>query len=139
LFSRETNQSLRDLQIKYQQSQFESKESHLKYINLFIIIIDRFFFLSRIQNDLESAHKEIQIHQTELSRLRQQLSQTEQNRLDVQNEFEQTKQQYRQLEKQLSEKDESKKNLDLLVNQYRQQLTNEKELRISKTKRNLFI
>ncbi len=92
-------------------------------------------FFSRIQNDLESARKEIQIHQNELSHLRQQLSQIEQNRIQLQNEFERTKQQCRQLERQIFEKDESKKNVDLLIDQYRQQLTNEKELRLSNLKK----
>ncbi|CAF0764701.1 unnamed protein product [Rotaria sp. Silwood1] len=109
----ETNKSLRDFQIKYQQVQLESKESNTK-----------------IQNDLEAARKEIQINQNELSRLHQQVSQIEQTRLQLQNELEQVKQRCRQLEQQISDKDESKRNADLLINQYRQQLTNEKELRI---------
>ncbi|CAF0992035.1 unnamed protein product [Rotaria sordida] len=109
----ETNKSLRDFQIKYQQLQLESKESHTK-----------------TQNDLEAARKEIQIHQNELSRLHQQISQIEHIRLQLQNELEQTKQQCRQLEQKILDKDESKKNVDLLIDQYRQQLTNEKELRI---------
>ncbi len=75
----------------------------------------------RTQNDLEAARKEIQLQQTELSRLREQLSQKEQIHL--------------QLETQLIDKDESKKNGDLLTDQYRQQLTNEKELRTSKNKK----
>ncbi len=75
----------------------------------------------RTQNDLEAARKEIQLQQTELSRLREQLSQKEQIHL--------------QLETQLIDKDESKKNDDLLTDQYRQQLTNEKELRTSKNKK----
>jgi hypothetical protein len=77
--------------------------------------------LFRTQNDLEAARKEIQLQQTELSRLREQLSQKEQIHL--------------QLETQLIDKDESKKNGDLLTDQYRQQLTNEKELRTSKNKK----
>jgi hypothetical protein len=77
--------------------------------------------LFRTQNDLEAARKEIQLQQTELSRLREQLSQKEQIHL--------------QLETQLIDKDESKKNDDLLTDQYRQQLTNEKELRTSKNKK----
>ncbi len=129
-FSSETNQSLRDFQVKYQQSQFESRESHIKYENLLIKII--IYLFSRLKNDLESSRKGIELHQNELSHLRQQLSQTEQNRIELQNEFEQTKHQCRQYERQISEKDESKKNLDILIDQYRQQLTNEKELRLSK-------
>jgi len=95
--------------------------------------------LSRTQNDLETARKDIQIHQNELSHFRQQLLQTEQIRIEFQNELEQTKQQCRQLEQQILDKDQSKKNVDLLIDQYRQQLTNEKELRISKKKKNFII
>ncbi|CAF5124146.1 unnamed protein product, partial [Rotaria magnacalcarata] len=54
----ETNQSFRDLQIKYQKSQVDS--------NVFQTIT---------QNDLEAAQKEIIIQQTELSSLREQISQ----------------------------------------------------------------
>ncbi|CAF3838161.1 unnamed protein product [Adineta steineri] len=108
----ESKQSLRDFQVKHQQSQLDSKELHTK-----------------TQNDLETAHEEIQIHKNELSRVRQQLSQTEQALTQLQNELEQMKQQCRQFEQQISDKDESKKNVDLVVDQYRQQLTNEKELR----------
>ncbi|CAF0717704.1 unnamed protein product [Adineta steineri] len=108
----ESKQSLRDFQVKHQQSQLDSKELHTK-----------------TQNDLETAHEEIQIHKNELSRVRQQLSQIEQVRTQLQNELEQMKQQCRQFEQQISDKDESKKNIDLVVDQYRQQLTNEKELR----------
>ena len=61
-----------------------------------------------------------------------QISQNEQNRTQLQNELEQLKQQCRQFERQISDKDEAKKNVDLLIDQYRQQLTNEKELRTSK-------
>jgi chromosome segregation ATPase len=102
-FSSETNQSLRDFQVKYQQSQFESRESHTKYENLLIKII--IYLFSRLKNDLESSRKGIEVHQNELSHLRQQLSQTEQNRIELQNEFEQTKHQCRQYERQISEKD----------------------------------
>ncbi|CAF2941831.1 unnamed protein product [Rotaria sp. Silwood2] len=109
----ETNKSVRDFQIKYQQLQLESKESHTK-----------------TQNDLDIARKEIQIHQNELSRLHQQVLQIEQIRLQLQNELEQVKQRCRQLEQQIIDKDESKRNVDLLIDQYRQQLTNQTELRI---------
>jgi hypothetical protein len=68
--------------------------------------------------------------QNELSRLRQQLSQYERTQI----QFEQSKEYSQQLEKQLFDKDESKKNIDLLIDQYRQQITNEKELRLSKKK-----
>ena len=85
--------------------------------------------LYRTQNGLQAAQKEIQIHQTELSYLRQQLSKI---RAQFQNELEQSKQHCRQLEQQISDKDQSKKNVDLLLNQYQQQLTDEKQLRISK-------
>lgn len=88
--------------------------------------------LFRTQNEFGIARNEIQIHQNELSRLRQQLTQTEQIQLQLQNEFEQTKHQCREYEQQISVKDELKRNVDLLIDQYRQQLTNEKELRISK-------
>jgi len=88
--------------------------------------------LFRTQNEFEIARNEIQIHQNELSRLRQQLTQTEQIQIQLQNEFEQTKHQCREYEQQISVKDELKRNVDLLIDQYRQQLTNEKELRISK-------
>ncbi|CAF4143162.1 unnamed protein product [Rotaria magnacalcarata] len=106
----ETSESSRDLQTKYQQLQLR---------------------LHRTQNDLEAGQREIQIHQNEISRLHQQVSQIEQTRLQLQNDLEQTKQRCRQLEQQMSDKDESKKNVDLLIDQYRQQLTNEKELRIN--------
>jgi len=99
---------------------------------LFNILKYSFIFLSRLKNDFESSRKEIEIYQTELSHLRQQLSQIEQNRIELQNKFEQTKHQCRQYEQQISDQHESKKNLDLLIDQYRQQLTNEKELRLSK-------
>ncbi len=94
------------------------------------------YFLFRIQNDLEIARKEAQIHQNELSRLRQQLTQTEQIQIQLKNDFEQTKHQCREFEQQISSKDELKKNVDLLIDQYRQQLANENELRISKTNLN---
>ncbi|UJR35192.1 hypothetical protein I4U23_027959 [Adineta vaga] len=108
----ESKQSLRDLQIKHQQSQLDSKESQTK-----------------IQNDIEAARKEIQIHQTELSKLHDQLSRNEQIRHEFQIEIEHLKQQCRQYQQQISDKDESKKNVDRLVDQYRQELTNEKDLR----------
>jgi septal ring factor EnvC (AmiA/AmiB activator) len=104
--------------------------SSTKLSSLIFLII--FFFFYRIQNDLEAARGEIQIHQNELSQLHQQISQNEQIRTQLQNELEQLKQQCRQLERQISDKDESKKNADLRINQYRQELTSEKELRISK-------
>ncbi len=90
------------------------------------------FLLFRIENNLEIARKEIQFQQNELSHLREQLLQSEQIRIQLQNDFEQSKQYSQQLEKQLFDKDESKKNVDLLIDQYRQQFTNEKELRLSK-------
>lgn len=40
-----------------------------------------------------------------------------------------------QLENKLSEKDQSTKNNDLIIEQYRLQLTNEKELRLSKARK----
>jgi biopolymer transport protein ExbB/TolQ len=132
MFTRETNQSLRDIQMKYQQFQLQSKESHLKYGRIVFVIILNSLSLYRTQNDLESSREQVRIEQEELSHLRQKLSQVEQIRTQIQNEFEQKKQQCRQLEHQISDKDESKKNVDLVVDQYRQQLTNEKELRISK-------
>ena len=57
----------------------------------------------------------------------------QQSVLQLQNELDQTIQYSQQLERQLSDKDQSKNNSDLLIDQYRQQLTNEKELRSSKT------
>ncbi len=86
----------------------------------------------RTQHNLEVAQKDLQIHQTELSHLRQQISQLEQIRTQFQNESEQLKQQCRQFEQQIFDKDQSKKNADLLIDQYRQQLTDEKQLRLSK-------
>jgi hypothetical protein len=62
--------------------------------------------LFRTQNDLQAAHEKIKIQQNELSHLHQQLF----------------------------AKDESKKNGDLIIDQYQQQITNEKELRLSKNK-----
>lgn len=56
----------------------------------------------------------------------------EQTKFELQNEVDQTKHRYRQLEQQICEKDQSKESVDLLVEQYRQQLTTEKELRLSK-------
>ncbi|CAF2796492.1 unnamed protein product [Rotaria sp. Silwood2] len=109
----EKNQSFRDLQIKYQQSQLQSNESH-----------------TITENDLEAAREEIEIQKNELSYLREQISQFEQTKIQLQNDLEQTKQYIQQLEKQLSDKDQSKKNSDLIIDQYRQQLTNEKELRL---------
>jgi len=91
----------------------------------------KMFFFFRTENDLETKQKEIEIHQNELARLRQQLSQIELNHLDLQNHFEQLKQTNQQLEKHLEEKDQSKRNLDLLVDQHRQQFDDEKQLRIS--------
>jgi chromosome segregation ATPase len=88
--------------------------------------------LYRTQHNLEVAQKDLQIHQTELSHLRQQISQLEQIRTQFQNESEQLKQQCRQFEQQIFDKDQSKKNADLLIDQYRQQLTDEKQLRLSK-------
>jgi hypothetical protein len=52
--------------------------------------------------------------------------------MQLQNELEQKNQYSQKLEKQLIDKDESKKNVELLVDQYRQQLSNEKDLRLSK-------
>ena len=95
--------------------------------------------LFRTQNDLEIIRKENQIHQNELSRLRQQLAQTEQLQIQLKNDLEQTKHQCREFEQQISSKDELKKNVDLLLDQYRQQITNEKELRTSKTNLERFI
>jgi len=91
----------------------------------------KMFFFFRTENDLETKQKEIEIHQNELARLRQQLSQIELNHLDLQNHFEQLKQTNQQLEKHSEEKDQSKRNLDLLVDQHRQQFDDEKQLRIS--------
>ncbi|CAF4288477.1 unnamed protein product, partial [Adineta steineri] len=105
----EINQSFHDLQIKYQQVQSESKESH-----------------SITQIDLESAHKEIKIHQDELSRLHKQILQYEQTQIQLQNELQQSKQYSHELEQQLSDKNGAQKDID----QYRQQLTIEKELRL---------
>ncbi|CAF3575245.1 unnamed protein product [Rotaria socialis] len=109
----ETNQSFRDLQIKYQKSQVDS--------NVFQTIT---------QNDLEAAQKEIIIQQTELSSLREQISQLEQTKFELKNDLKQIQQYSQQLETQLSEKDQTKTNNDLIVDQYRQQLSNEKELRL---------
>ncbi|CAF3392823.1 unnamed protein product [Rotaria sp. Silwood1] len=109
----EINQSFRDLQIKYQQSQLQLNESH-----------------TIIQNDLEAARGEIEIQKNELSYLREQISQYEQTKTQLQNDLEQTKRFAQQLERQLSDKDASKANSDLIIDQYRQQLTNEKELRL---------
>ncbi|CAF0895169.1 unnamed protein product [Rotaria sp. Silwood1] len=109
----EINQSFRDLQIKYQQSQLQLNESH-----------------TIIQNDLEAARGEIEIQKNELSYLREQISQYEQTKTQLQNDLEQTKRFAQQLERQLSDKDASKANTDLIIDQYRQQLTNEKELRL---------
>ncbi|CAF1065974.1 unnamed protein product [Adineta steineri] len=106
---KETNQSLHDLQIKYQQIQSDSKESH-----------------SITQIDLESAHNEIKIHQDELSRLHKQILQYEQTQTQLQNELQQSKQYSHELEQQLSDKNGAQKDID----QYRQQLTIEKELRL---------
>ena len=77
----------------------------------------------RTQNDLEATREEIQLQQTELSRLRHQLSQNEQNRLQLENELNQSKRYSQQLEQQISTKDQSMKNNDLLLDQFRQQLT----------------
>ena len=74
----------------------------------------------------------MQLQVTELSRLREHLSQNEQSRVELQNQLEQTNQHCRQLEQQLVEKDQSKKNVDSLLDQYRQQTNAEKELRNSK-------
>ncbi|CAF3576825.1 unnamed protein product [Rotaria sordida] len=109
----ETHQSFRDLQVKYHQSQLESNESH-----------------AITQNDLEAARKEIEIQKNELSHLHEQLSQFEQTKIKLQNDLEQTKQNSQQLERQLLDKDQSQKNSDLIIDQYRQQFTNEKELRL---------
>lgn len=128
--SSETNQTLRDIQVKYQQIQIESKDSRTKYDKQINLPFENVFFF-RTENDLETKQKEIEIHQNELARLRQQLSQIELNHLDLQNHFEQLKQTNQQLEKHLEEKDQSKRNLDLLVDQHRQQFDDEKQLRIS--------
>jgi len=56
----------------------------------------------------------------------------EQIRIQLQNELEQTKQYSHELERQLFDKDEAQKNVHVIVDQYRQQLTTEKELRLSK-------
>jgi hypothetical protein len=56
----------------------------------------------------------------------------EQIRIRLQNELEQTKQYSHELERQLFDKDEAQKNVNVIIDQYRQQLTTEKELRLSK-------
>jgi len=56
----------------------------------------------------------------------------EQIRIQLQNELEQTKQYSHELERQLFDKDEAQKNVNVIIDQYRQQLTTEKELRLSK-------
>jgi hypothetical protein len=108
----------------------------LKNLTLCINIFSSFYLISSLlsstQNDLDSALEEIELQQNELSRLHEQLSQSEQTQIQFQNELEQTKQYSQQLESQLFDKDESKKNVDLLIDQYRQQLSNEKDLRLSK-------
>ncbi|UJR10636.1 hypothetical protein I4U23_014832 [Adineta vaga] len=92
---------------------------------------------SVIQIQLDSARKELQIHQNELSRLHEQISQQEQNRLQLQNEFEHVKQYSEELERQLSDKDQEAKmekelrlksdsELDELRSRFRQ-LTNDYE------------
>ncbi|CAF3746890.1 unnamed protein product [Adineta steineri] len=80
----------------------------------------------KTQVDLESAHKEIKIHQDELSRLQKQILQYEQTQTQLQNELQQSKQYSHELEQQLSDKNGAQKDID----QYRQQLTIEKELRL---------
>ncbi|CAF5218166.1 unnamed protein product, partial [Rotaria magnacalcarata] len=87
-------------------------------------------FKSRTQNDLEAAQKEIIIQQTELSSLREQISQFEQTKFELQNDLKQIQRYSQQLETQLSEKDQTKTNNDLIIDQYQQQLSNEKELRL---------
>ena len=89
-------------------------------------------FFSRNENNLEVSREKMQLQDTELSRLREHLSQNEQSRVELQNQLEQTNQHCRQLEQQLMEKDQSKKNVDSLLDQYRQQTHTEKELRQSK-------
>jgi hypothetical protein len=56
----------------------------------------------------------------------------EQIRIRLQNELEQTKHYSHELERQLFDKDEAQKNVNVIIDQYRQQLTTEKELRLSK-------
>jgi septal ring factor EnvC (AmiA/AmiB activator) len=107
-----------------------------KNLTLCINLVSSFYLISSLlsstQNDLDSALEEIELQQNELSRLHEQLTQSEQTQIQIQNELEQTKQYSQQLESQLFDKDESKKNVDLLIDQYRQQLSNEKDLRLSK-------
>ncbi|CAF4698566.1 unnamed protein product, partial [Rotaria magnacalcarata] len=72
-------------------------------------------FKSRTQNDLEAAQKEIIIQQTELSSLREQISQFEQTKFELQNDLKQIQRYSQQLETQLSEKDQTKTNNDLII------------------------
>lgn len=84
------------------------------------------------------AQQTIQLQANELTSVRQQLSQIEQHRLQIQTELEQTKKQSEHLREQLIEKDQAKQNVDLLIDQYRQQSNNEKQLRLSSFN-NLFV
>ena len=83
---------------------------------------------------METACKETEILQNELCHVREQVSQLEKTKIQLQHDLEQVQRYSQQLEGQLSDKIQSEKDTDLLIDQYRQQLTSEKELRLSKEK-----
>ncbi|CAF1253041.1 unnamed protein product [Adineta ricciae] len=85
---------------------------------------------SLIQSDLDAARQELQIHQTELSRLREQISDDERIRIELQNQLECAKRYSHELERQISDRDQSGHNTDAILDQYRREATTEKELRL---------
>ena len=70
-----------------------------------------------------------------MKKLREEISRLEQSRTEIQIDFDQAKVSYQKLERQLADRDQSRKDLDYRLDQIRNELNNERDARSSKNRK----